>query len=99
MNAEKKEMPDRMPHTVSMRERNVMEIGGVTDVISFDEEAVVLNTVCGTMNVEGESLHVRVLDLEEGIVTLDGTIGSVVYLNHEDAGKNERAGFFGKLFR
>ena len=63
-----REKTRRTEHTVSLRAREGLEVRGVTDVISFDEQAVVLQTVCGTMTVEGASLHIHVLSMEEGIV-------------------------------
>ena len=47
-------------HTISLRQRESMEINGVTDVVSFDEQAVILQTVCGKMTVEGSALHIHV---------------------------------------
>ena len=86
-------------HRISLRQRESMEINGVTDVVSFDEQAVVLQTVCGTMTVEGSSLHIHVLSMEEGIVTLDGKIFSISYEDTDDGDPNAKGTFFGKLFR
>jgi sporulation protein YabP len=86
-------------HTLTLRQRESMEINGVTDVVSFDEQAVVLQTVCGTMTVEGSSLHIHVLSMEEGIVTLDGKVYSVAYEESDDGDANSKSNFFGKLFR
>ena len=36
-------------HEVSLRARQELEVSGVEDVMSFDEAAVELNTVCGVM--------------------------------------------------
>ena len=76
-----------------------MEISGVTDVISFDERSVVLNTVCGNMAVDGASLHIHVLSMEQGLVTMDGKIDSVTYYEQDHDESNIKRGFFGKLFR
>ena len=94
-----REKTRRAEHTVSLRAREGLEVRGVTDVISFDEQAVVLQTVCGTMTVEGASLHIHVLSMEEGIVTMDGRIDAVSYEDAEESDPNGKGGFFGKLFR
>ena len=79
---------------ITVKNRTKMSISGVTEVISFDETAVDLKTVCGELCVEGEGLHIGVLDTERGIVTLEGrTIDGINYLR-SDGG--ERKGFFGK---
>ena len=85
-------------HRVSMTAREQMEIRGVVDVVSFDEQSIVLDTTCGNMSLDGEGLHVQVLNLEEGIVTVNGRIDSVEYFDVAGA-QNEKRGLWGKLFR
>ena len=98
MNAEVAKI-NRVAHRITMEGRETLEVRGVTDVVRFDEQAVTLTTVCGQMTVEGSSLHIHVLSMEEGIVTMDGRIDALVYEETEDGDKNGRSGFFGKLFR
>ena len=98
MNAEVAKI-NRVAHRITMEGRESLEVRGVTDVVRFDEQVVALTTVCGGLTVEGSSLHIHVLSLEEGIVTMDGRIDSVVYEDTEESEKNGRSGFFGKLFR
>ena len=83
-------------HTVVMRDRKNTEIGGVTDLISFDENSVILSTVCGGMEIEGEGLHVSVLDLSGGQVKIEGTVNGMFYYN--DTEKTKKEGFFGRIF-
>ena len=58
-----------------------------------------LDTACGGLSVEGSSLHIHVLSIEQGIVTMDGRIDSVSYYERESAEKDGKNGFFGRLFR
>ena len=88
-----------MSHHISLKSRESMEVTGVTDVVSFDEQTVVLNTVCGNMEIDGSSLHIHVLSMEQGIVTMDGRIDSVTYYEDETSEKNAKSGFLGKIFR
>lgn len=89
---------DHIVHQLTLQARESLEVRGVVDVISFDEESVVLDTVCGTMEVEGKALHIHVLSIEQGIVTMEGRIDSISYyeISHEENGKR---GLLGKLFR
>ncbi len=89
----------RTLHRISMEGREKLEVRGVRDVVSFDEQAVVLNTVCGTLAVEGDALHIHVLNTEEGIVTMDGRVDQLSYYETGTNEKNGKAGFLGKLFR
>ena len=86
-------------HRLSLLGRESMEVRGVTDVISFDEQAVILRTVCGTMTVDGASLHIHVLNMEEGIVALDGRVDAVSYEETDDSDPASKNSFFGRLFR
>ncbi len=86
-------------HHVTLQARERMEVHGVTDVISFDEQTVTVSTVCGNMEVGGSSLHIHVLNMADGIITLDGHIDSVIYYTEESDGVSDKNGFFKKLFR
>ena len=84
----------QMTHEISLKSRKRMSISGVREVIRFDEKAVDLRTVCGDLAIEGEGLHIGVLDTERGTVTLEGeSIDGMWYLR-EDSGK--KRGLFGK---
>lgn len=98
MNTENREN-NRQPHTLSMRDRKVLEMRGVTDVISFDEETVELSTACGMLTVEGDGLHVKVLNLAEGIVSLDGTVTALTYSERDSEEKRPSKLIFGKRGR
>ena len=56
---------------------------GVSDVISFDERGVSLETVCGNMAVEGEDLHVKTLNTSDGVVEIEGRINGVYYYDNK----------------
>ena len=99
MNTEANKAENRPVHTVTMAGREKMEVHGVTDVISFDEQTVTLSTACGNMEIGGASLHIHVLSMEQGIVTMDGRIDSITYYEARSDEKNGRSGFFSKLFR
>ena len=53
-------------HEFSVRGRRTMQICGVSEVISFDENSVVAGTACGEMTVEGSGLHIGALDIDRG---------------------------------
>ena len=86
-------------HRVSVLGRGSLEVFGVTDVMSFDEQTVTLATTCGTMEIVGASLHIHVLNVEEGTVTMSGRIDSITYLDTDSSEKEDKNGFFARLFR
>ena len=71
-------------------------ISGVEEVVNFDEYTVTLNTTLGAMTVEGNALHILSLSLENGNVTLEGTVDAVFY---EDRNEKTKRGFFARLVR
>ena len=93
MNTEKR----NLTQTLSLSDRKSLGVNGVNDVVRFDEDGVVLSTVCGTLTVEGTSLHVRVLNLEEGKVEIDGKVDALLYFDASEE-NGERRGLFAKLF-
>ena len=88
---------EQMLHECSVKERRHMQITGVLQVISFDEESVILQSKCGEMSIEGKGLLISVLDTEHGRVVLDGE--SIDALYYSDPPSGEKKGFFGKLMR
>lgn len=75
--------------------RSSIDITGVEEVVSYDDRSIVL-VVCGTRTiVEGESLHVTRLSVEEGRVCAEGQIGAVIY----DDAPVKKGGFISGLFR
>ena len=70
---------DNKAHTLTVQARTHAGIAGVVEVLSFDEESVVLNTLCGEMTVEGEGLHVGTLDMTKGVLDVDGQISAIYY--------------------
>lgn len=67
------------PHGISWKGRTSGEITGVTDVLSFDENSVILETEQGMLTVKGKNLHIDRLMLEQGVVEMEGTVDSMVY--------------------
>ncbi|MBQ9131271.1 MAG: sporulation protein YabP [Clostridia bacterium] len=99
MNIEAERGRTTAEHKLSLLGRESLEVRGVSDVVSFDEQTVVLRTICGTMTVEGAALHIHVLSMEQGIVTLDGRVDAISYEETEESDAVSRNSFFGKLFR
>lgn len=70
---------EQLPHKLSLNERRQLTMTGVTEVVSFEESAVVLQTSLGTLIVQGRELQLKTLSLEGGQVAVDGTVSALVY--------------------
>lgn len=84
-------------HDVMMRGRRLLDITGVKQVESFDNEEFLLETVMGFLAIKGQNLQMKNLDVDKGIVSIKGKIFDLVYLDDQHGEKAK--GFFSKLFR
>lgn len=74
------------PHRLSLNERKDLTVTGVTEVVSFDEEAVILKTSLGTLNVHGQQLQLKTLSTNGGQVEISGTIDAMIYQQNKPEG-------------
>ena len=81
-----------------MQNRSALSITGIRDVVSFDENQVILDTDMGLLTMKGKDLHVSRLTLEKGEVDVDGTVDSLVYSSNE-AYRRSGESLFSRLFR
>ena len=70
---------NQIPHKLQLNERRQLTMTGVTEVVSFDEDTVVLQTGLGTLIVQGSQLQLKTLSLEGGQVAVDGSICAMLY--------------------
>ena len=78
------------PHALSLSDRRQLTLTGVSEVHSFDEKQLVLQTGAGQLTVAGEGLHVNALLLEEGRLSVEGQIDMLVYSRRGQARRGLR---------
>ena len=85
-------MEDRipLPHKLTLHQREDLTLTGVTEVVNFDENTVVLKTHLGTLIVQGQDLLLKTLSLEGGNVAVSGHISALVYEEPRAAGLWQR---------
>ena len=88
----------RRQHKMTVSNRKMGTLTGITDVIAFDEAEVVLETDMGMLSIKGEGLHVKRLDLEKGEVDSDGRMDSFFYSEQRNSVAKDES-FLGRLFR
>jgi sporulation protein YabP len=69
----------QMPHKLALDGRKILTMTGVTEVISFDDTAVILRTTMGTLTVQGSQLQLKTLSLDGGQVAVEGTVCALQY--------------------
>ncbi len=75
------------PHSIVWEDRKKGSATGVTDVLSFDENSIVLETEQGRLTVKGKDLHIDKLMLEQGEVEMEGCMDSLTYSGSNPAKK------------
>jgi len=80
-----------------LENRKKLSLSGVVDVISFNEEQIVLNTVLGSLTIKGEGLKMNKLDVQNGEVIMVGIVNSFIYTNKES--KKDKESILSKLFK
>jgi sporulation protein YabP len=88
---------DTRPHGITLENRSRAVLSGVSDVKSFHEEEVVLETAGGEMVITGKNLHIARFTLEEGSLVMDGSIDSVSY--QEGVRAKRGGGTLRRIFR
>ena len=86
-----------LDHQVKLVNRKTLEISGVKEVDSFDNEEFLLETVQGYLIIRGQNLQLKNLDVNAGNVTIKGKIYEFSYI--DEASGEKAKGFFSKLFR
>lgn len=82
---------------IILENREKLSISGVLDVLSFDDQIVILETELGLLTVKGENLRINKLSLDTGEVIIDGEIYNLGY--SEKDSNQKTSGFLGKIFR
>ena len=76
-------------HGLTLKERKYGKLTGVQDIHSFNENEILLQTEAGKVQIKGEQLHVKSLDLEKGEAEIEGKVNSVSYLTKNAQKKEE----------
>lgn len=73
------EQKPEFPHKLTLNQRKSLTMTGVSEVVSFDEDSVVLHTELGRLIVQGSELKLKTLSPEDGQVTVDGNVSALIY--------------------
>lgn len=97
MQVESEQPTFRIPsgdHIVTMRNRKRMDLTSVKSIDRFDQEEFLVRTSQGLLQIQGEDLRIVHLDVDKGLLTLEGLVNSLHY--DEDDGNSKN--FLHKLF-
>ncbi|MED3662430.1 sporulation protein YabP [Ureibacillus sp. FSL K6-8385] len=82
-------------HLVTVRNRKRLDMTSVKEIERFDQEEFYVRTSQGHLLIRGEELRIVHLDVDKGLLTLEGNVKALQY-DDDDAGLAK--GFLHKLF-
>ena len=62
-----------------LENRGKLSVSGVNDVLSFDDQVVMVDTELGLLTVKGENIRINKLSLDTAEVIIEGEISSLAY--------------------
>lgn len=95
---ERKQMTSNTIQNVILENREKLTISGVLDVLSFDDQIVIVETELGLLTVKGENLRINKLSLDTTEVIVEGTIFNLSY-SEKNLDKKSGSTIFGKIFK
>ena len=69
---------------IILEERKHLAVSGVSNVDSFDNERIILNSNMGCIDIGGENMKIASLNLDEGKVVISGVINSLAYVRSKE---------------
>lgn len=75
-------MDDKTPnwrHQLTLIDREEMTVDGVLNLGSYDEREVVMETEQGILQIKGEGLNIKQLNLEKGSIIIEGSVKTLSY--------------------
>jgi len=82
-------------HTIILSQRNSIDITGISSVISYDDETLILESNYGKITIKGQELHIANFNNEIGEFKANGNIHGIIYVSTEKS----NGGFFSKILR
>lgn len=79
-------------HSIIIGQRERVSLSGVTEVVGFDDETVLLKTVMGGLTIKGEELHIGAFSTSSGELEIDGKIIALAYTD-----EGQKGGFWRRL--
>ena len=98
MDERKNNLNTNLMQNLILENREKLSISGVNDVLSFDDQIVILETGLGLLTVKGENLRINKLSLDSEEVIVEGDINNLSY-SEKDLERKGSNSFLGKIFK
>ena len=82
---------------IILENREKLNVTGINDILSFDDQIIILSTELGMLTIKGENLKINKLNIDESEVKIEGNINNISYSQSAEYKKNDS--LFSKIFR
>ena len=95
---ERKTINTSVIQNLILENRGKLSISGVLDVLSFDDQVVIVETELGLLTVKGENLRINKLSIDTSEVIVEGDISSLTYSDSKTLEKS-KGSLISKIFK
>ena len=96
---DKKIQINNVIQNIFMENREKLNVSGVKDVLSFDDQMVIVETELGLLTIKGENIRINKLSIDSSEISIDGHINTLNYSNAENGGMKKSNNILGKIFK
>lgn len=94
---ERKGMSTNIIQNLVLENREKLSVSGVLDVLSFDDQVVIIETELGLLTIKGEDLRINKLSIDTSEVVVEGDVYS---MNYSEKDMDKKGGsLLGKIFK
>ena len=94
---ERKSVNTGVIQNLILENRGKLSISGVNDVLSFDDQIVMVETELGLLTVKGEGLRINKLSIDTSEVIVEGDISYLAYSDKEM--EKNKGNLISKIFK
>ncbi len=94
---ERKTINTAVVQNLILENRGKLSISGVLDVLSFDDQVIMVETELGLLTIKGEGLRITKLSIDTSEVIVEGNISYLAYSNKEV--EKNKGSIISKIFK
>ena len=95
---ERKNINTSVIQNLILENRGKLSVSGVVDVLSFDDQVVIIETDLGLLTVKGENIRINKLSIDTSEVIVEGDISSMAYSENKNNDKT-KGSLISKIFK
>lgn len=81
------EVSKELKHDVILKSRTKLEMTGINDVTSYDENEIIVISNNSSLSIEGENLKIERFDSDKGELIVNGLVNGIFYFGKENKKK------------